>query len=226
VTQQPLARMPEPELMDDPAQALAYARADFSEGHQLFADEVAARFPELRDETGTLLDLGCGPGDVTVRVARACRGWRVTGVDGAPAMLALAQQRVDDERLTARVTFEQMLLPSDDLLGRRYGALVSNSLLHHLDDPGVLWQAAAACVPPGGPIAVMDLVRPATLADVDRLVGAYAAGDPDVLREDFRNSLRAAYRPDEVRAQLVAAGLPDLTVTQVTDRHMLVTGRR
>lgn len=226
MTDVPLARSPEPELMDDPAQALAYAQADFSEGHQRFADEVAARFPELRNGAGTLLDLGCGPGDVTVRVARACPAWRVTGVDGAPEMLRLAQLRVDDERLAARVTFEQMLLPSDDLLARRYGAVVSNSLLHHLDDPAVLWQAAAACTAPGGPIAVMDLVRPATVADVDRLVATYAAGDPEVLRQDFRNSLVAAYRPDEVEAQLAAAGLGHLTVTQVTDRHMLVTGRR
>jgi SAM-dependent methyltransferase len=226
MTGAPLARVPEPELMDDPAQALAYAEADFSEGHQRFADEVAARFPELRDGTGTLLDVGCGPGDVTVRVALACRGWRVTGVDGAPEMLKLAQARVDEQRLASRVTFEQMFLPSDDLLGRTYGAVVSNSLLHHLDNPAVLWQVAAQCVPPGGPIAVMDLLRPDTLADVDRLVATYAADDPEVLRQDFRNSLRAAYRPDEVAGQLAAAGLPHLTVEQVTDRHLLVAGRR
>ena len=51
-------------------------------------------------------------------------------------------------------------------------------------------------------------------------------GDPEVLRQDFRNSLIAAYRPDEVRAQLAAAGLAHLAVEQVTDRHLLVTGRR
>jgi SAM-dependent methyltransferase len=222
----PLARAPEPELMDDPDQALAYAEADFSEGHQRFADEVAARFPELAGGTGTLLDLGCGPGDVTVRVARACPGWVVTGVDGAEEMLKLAQARVDREGLAGRVRFERMYLPSDELADRRYGAVVSNSLLHHLDDPAALWATAATCARPGAPIAVMDLVRPATLADVDRMVAAYAARDPEVLQLDFRNSLVAAYRPDEVAAQLAAAGLAHLAVAQVTDRHLLVTGRR
>jgi SAM-dependent methyltransferase len=222
----PLARTPEPELMDDPDQALAYAEADFSEGHQRFADEVAARFPELASGTGALLDLGCGPGDVTVRVARACPGWAVTGIDGADEMLELAQARVDRERLAGRVRFERMVLPADELADRRYGAVVSNSLLHHLDDPAVLWATAATCARPGVPIAVMDLVRPATRADLDRLVGTYATEAPEVLRADFRNSLAAAYRLDEVAGQLAAAGLGHLAVEQVTDRHLLVAGRR
>lgn len=227
MTASPLARAPEPELMDDREQALAYARADFSEGHQRFADEVAARFPELREGTGAMVDLGCGPGDVTVRLARACPGWTVTGVDGAAEMLRLAQRRVDaTPGLASRVRFEQMFLPSDELADRRYGAVASNSLLHHLADPAALWATAATCARPGAPIAVMDLVRPATLTDVDRLVATYAADDPEVLRQDFRNSLVAAYRPDEVGAQLAAAGLAHLTVEQVTDRHLLVTGRR
>ena len=49
-------RVPEPELMDEPEQARAYSEADFTESHQRFADEVAARFDELRDGTGTMLD--------------------------------------------------------------------------------------------------------------------------------------------------------------------------
>ena len=157
----------------------------------------------------------------------------MTGVDGAAEMLRLAQQRVDDAAgpggtpgLASRVRFEQMFLPSDELADRRYDAVASNSLLHHLADPATLWATAATCARPGAPIAVMDLLRPNTLADVDRLVATYAADDPEVLRQDFRNSLIAAYRADEVGGQLAAAGLAHLTVEQVTDRHLLVTGRR
>jgi len=36
--------------------------------------------------------------------------------------------------------------------------------------------------------------------------------------------LLAAYRPDEVRQQLARAGLEDLTVEVVSDRHMIVWG--
>ena len=53
-------RILEPELMDDPAQAEAYARADFAEENQGFVDRFKEYFPEFSQ--GKVLDLGCGPG--------------------------------------------------------------------------------------------------------------------------------------------------------------------
>ena len=78
-------RIPEPELMDDPAQALAYARADFSEPHEAFVGYFQERFPQWRPRR--VLDLGCGPADVTIRFARAYPECEIVGVDGAEAML-------------------------------------------------------------------------------------------------------------------------------------------
>jgi ubiquinone/menaquinone biosynthesis C-methylase UbiE len=217
----------EPELMDDPAQARAYSEADFSEAHQAFADEVARRFPTLRDGSDlTILDAGCGPADVTVRVALACPSVSIVGVDGAREMLRLGRQRIAAAGLERRVVLEYDVLPSESLLQRSFDGLVSNSLLHHLAEPGVLWQLVHRCVRPGGPVAVMDLRRPSTTDHADRLVQQYAADAPDVLKSDFRNSLCAAFRVDEVRAQLEAAGLPHLLVDTTSDRHLLVSGRR
>ena len=220
-----MERIPEPELMDEPAQAAAYSGADFAAPHQLFADAVAARFDELRAGTGTLLDVGCGPGDVTVRLARACPGWTIVGVDGAPEMLRLAHDRVAGAGLADRVQVEQAYLPAPGLLARRFDALTSNSLLHHLNDPDTLWQLARS-LPAGAPVAVMDLRRPASPAALDELVAELPADTPAVLRDDFAYSLRAAYTPDEVRDQLAAAGLGHLAVEEPTDRHLLVSGRR
>ena len=45
------------------------------------------------------------------------------------------------------------------------------------------------------------------------------------LRRDFRNSLYAAFTPDEVRQQLGFAGLQGLQVGYVSDRHLAVSGR-
>jgi SAM-dependent methyltransferase len=220
------SRIAEPELMDDPAQALAYSEADFAESHQRFADEVAARFPDAVAGSGVLLDAGCGPADVTLRLARALPRWSIVAVDGAREMIRLAVDRVATAGLAHRVHVEAVHLPSPDLLGRRFDALASNSLLHHLADPAVLWELVATCLAPGAPVAVMDLRRPATDAEAERLVSTYATDAPAVLRHDFHQSLRAAYRPDEVRAQLRAAGLDHLGVETLTDRHLLVSGRR
>jgi hypothetical protein len=77
---------------------------------------------------------------------------------------------------------------------------------------------------PGACVLVQDLMRPDSPAAAQALVDHYAPDEPDVLRHDFFHSLCAAFTPDEVREQLVNAGLDALTVTPVTDRHLLVAG--
>jgi hypothetical protein len=74
-------------------------------------------------------------------------------------------------------------------------------------------------------VLVMDLMRPASLAAAPALVDQYAGSEPEVLRRDFYNSLRAAFEPDEVRRQLADARLGHFEVTEASDRHLLVRGR-
>ena len=72
----------------------------------------------------------------------------------------------------------------------------------------------------------MDLLRPDSRERAQQLVDCYAANEPDVLRRDFYNSLLAAYRLEEISAQLAAAGLAlALRVEVVSDRHFIAFGR-
>ncbi len=216
-----LVRVPEPELMDAPEQARAYAEADFRESHDQFVVAIATRFGP---RSGVVLDLGCGPADPTVRLALANPAVTVVAVDAGRVMLELAQERVAQAGLTSRIRLENRRLPDPSLAAQRFDGVVSNSLLHHLSDPMVLWKTITDCVRPGGFIAVMDLLRPHGVSDVDRLVALHAAGAPPVLQADFRNSLLAAYRPDEVEQQLARAGLGRLNVATISDRHLFVAG--
>ena len=215
-----LKRTPEPELMDERLQAEAYAAADFSEPHQHCVNTCAQRLGEL---TGKVLDLGCGPGDVLSRYAKANLTAQFVGVDGASVMLALAKAVMEELGLSQRVALEQHYLPSSALSGRYFDAVVSNSLLHHLNDPQVLWKTIETSGRSGARVFVMDLMRPATKAQLEALVHKYASDAPPVLFRDFRASLHAAYRLDEVKAQLATAGL-DLKVEAVSDRHLIAWG--
>jgi len=218
--------MTEPELMDDAAQAAAYAAADFSEPHGRIVEAFAGCFPDAVI-AGPVLDLGCGPGDISFRFAARYPGCTVLGVDGAAAMLRLAGQRRSQEPLTgARVHFIAGQLPGAPIPPQKFTAIISNSLLHHLHDPAVLWQTIVAYAHAGTLVYVTDLLRPPTLAAARRLVETQAAGEPAVLQRDFFNSLCAAFEPHEVRAQLHAAGLDELAVDRLGDRHLVVHGVR
>src|SRR2546430_2025945 len=89
-----MERILEPEVMDDAAHALAYARANFAEVNRGFVDRFRTSFPDLAGSR--VVDLGCGPGDIPIRLARLLPALAVTAVDASVAMLGLAREAVRD----------------------------------------------------------------------------------------------------------------------------------
>ena len=217
-------RITEPELMDDQAQAEAYAAADFAEAHSRIVDSFDSCFPG-EDVAGYILDLGCGPGDICFRFAARFPACSVMGVDGSRAMIRLANERKARDSVTDdRVRFIEGLLPGAPIPEVPFAAVISNSLLHHLHEPLVLWETILRYASPGTKVYVVDLFRPETVVEAQRLVSEYASGEPDILRRDFYNSLCAAFEPGEVEAQLATAGLAGLAVDVISDRHLAVHG--
>ena len=220
-----MQRTLEPELMDEDVQARAYAEADFAVPHDRFVELLRAAWPSARGAMrGAMLDLGCGPADVTVRVAKAFVDVTIDGVDGAEAMLALGRARIEQAHLADRVRLTRAFLPHDRAPRDIYDVVISNSLLHHLPSGSTLWDTVTTYSAPHAFVFVMDLMRPSSAADVDRIIEEHAKDEPEILRRDFHASLHAAFTVDEVRAQLHAAGLSHLRIDVVSDRHFTVSG--
>ena len=214
-------RVPEPEVMDEEAQVRAYAEADFSEENQGFVDRFREYFPEFSD--GHILDLGCGPGDIPLRLARALPLCRVTGIDASAPMIRLAERAASEAGLSARVSFRCERF--QDVAGASQAdAAVSNSLLHHVPNPLQFWHRLRQLVKPGSPVLVMDLLRPESPEAAQAIVDRYAANEPAVLRRDFYNSLLAAFTEDDIGAQLARMNLTRLLIDVVDDRHWVVGG--
>jgi len=103
--------------------------------------EIPAAFfrtlaPLVRDarEGPPILDLGCGSGLVTERLARS--GARVIGVDASPPMLALARRRCAPHRGRVRLLrrrLESLRLPPGSEL-----ALACGDVVNHLPSLGVV----------------------------------------------------------------------------------------
>ncbi|MFM9110225.1 MAG: class I SAM-dependent methyltransferase [Prochlorococcaceae cyanobacterium] len=222
-----LSRICEPELMLEADQVSAYAAADFSAGDGAMVERLAGRWQPGPGER--VLDLGCGPGNITLLLAERWPGVPLVGVDGSPAMLAIAEQRrLGLGKRGEALVFHQALLPMEPAANARlrppFAAVLSNSLLHHLHDPAVLWRSVKALAAPGAVVQVLDLCRPADGATLAALVARHGAAMPAVLRRDYANSLRAAFSIEEVEAQLARAGL-DLQVQRIDEQHLEVWGR-
>ena len=214
-------RILEPELMEEEKQGQAYAQADFSGPNIQFLDLFAAKFPDFSGN-GRVLDLGCGPADILVRFARRYPDCECVGIDGAEAMLTPGRRAIEQKKLSHRIRLHCQCLPFTGDKGC-FQTIISNSLLHHLHQPQILWQTIRDCTAPGASILIMDLFRPGSKEAARQIVNTYAGNESPVLQEDFYNSLLAAFRVDEVRDQLLQADL-DLHCEEVSDRHLAIWG--
>lgn len=220
-----MQRIPEPELMTTKEQVDAYAEADFSSGDA----RTVALVEQLLDETGSLpdnpliVDLGCGPGNITFRLAALLPNAKVIGIDGSEPMLAVAKQRSVD----APGDLQFICLQLNGIaahLNNSADVVVSNSLLHHLEDPGLLWTVTQSIGKPGCRVLHRDLRRPSTLAEVHDLQQQHLPKAPSILIQDFTASLVAAYTTDEVAEQLRRADTTLLRAWPEDDRYLVVSG--
>jgi len=217
-----MERLLEPEIMDDPEQVRAYAEADFQEENQGFVDYFLRLYEDL--DGVHVVDLGCGPGDIAIRLARSHPTCRITGIDASSPMVTWAERAVKEAGLAQRIgflcqRFQDVSLPAPA------DAVISNSLAHHIPNPLRFWYGVKNLIKSGGPVLVMDLLRPDSPEEAKALVDQYAAHEPERLRRDFFRSLLAAFTEDEVAAHLAELNLSRLMVDVPDDRHWIVYGR-
>jgi ubiquinone/menaquinone biosynthesis C-methylase UbiE len=207
--------------MDAPDQAVAYANADFSDSNAAYVSELIATYGHDLEHA---VDLGCGPGDIIIRVARSRPRARLTAVDASEAMLLIAKEAVGRAGFGDRIQLVQGRIPGLPIPPRSFTAILSKDMLHHMHDPQGLWQEVQRLGRPGAAVHIMDLMRPASPELAAEIVERVAAREAPLLKTDFFNSLCAAFTLSEVRDQLQSAGLP-LHVEQASERHMRISGR-
>jgi tRNA (cmo5U34)-methyltransferase len=108
---------------------------------------------------GDLLSVGCGTGADLVELARR-PGWRLTGVDPAADMLALAEERFRAEGLSGIALHRGTV---DDLADApAYDAALLCFVLHFVPDDGSkerLLASIARRLRPGGKLVLLDFCR-------------------------------------------------------------------
>ena len=96
-----MERCLEKEIMDGEEQVRAYAQANFSKENQWFVEQFLDTFPEFRE--GLILDLGCGPADIPIRLVRLRTGFNIVGVDASAPMITLAQKAIHEANCSEQI---------------------------------------------------------------------------------------------------------------------------
>lgn len=95
-------------------------------------------------DPGTVVDLGCGPGNLTVELARRWPDARITGLDSSPEMIDAARDL--GTAVDFRVADVRDWKPTGDVV-------VSNATLQWVPDHLALLPAWAGALPPGAWLA-------------------------------------------------------------------------
>lgn len=116
-----------------------------------------------------VLELGCGSGNVSLRLAARWPDAAFTLVDGAPEMLEVTRARLlahyPDAANRARYVaerFEELSLARSTV-----DAVVASLSLHHVADVSLVYNRIAPMLVPGGHLVMLDGVRGATAHEHD-----------------------------------------------------------
>jgi ubiquinone/menaquinone biosynthesis C-methylase UbiE len=215
-----LPRVPEPEIMDDSGEVEAYASA----AAQAFLDRIddtfivhALRLVAPRDR-GRALDIGTGPGQIVLKLARRLSLWKFVGVDRSPAMIEQARAALGSA-LVGRVEFQIADGNRLDFPDASFDFVMCNSVLHHLAEPQNLLAEMARLVKPTGAILLRDLRRPSRLKYPFhvRWHGRKYSGAMSRL---YRASVRAAYTVPEFQRLLEVSPLRSVYVFTHESTHL------
>ncbi len=210
-----------------------FARDDRRDVSTTFDDRETAASRRLTAALGlrlhgavrTVLDVGCGGGELLCDLLELDPGLRVVGIDPAPEAVAAARARhAGDERVTIVQTSAEGL---DDAPAA--ACLPANGVdlaICHLnlglwDDPAAGLGRVLARLAPAGVLYLVDVAAPETGRERDAFLDL--ARSPDE-RRYLADQLAATYRPDELRDRVPRAAATATTAPAQTGGPPAPTG--
>jgi ubiquinone/menaquinone biosynthesis C-methylase UbiE len=217
-----LPRTPEP-IADPKAESDLYRKMDH--------DSVNSRFVSDLVSAGKVgprvVDLGCGPADIPIKLVtklqETVQDIQVMGVDSEPEMLLIAKEEIDFAGLIGRIILQHAdaskLVDFEDEMA---DTVMSNTVLHHLDQPMHGMAEAVRILKPGGRLFIRDLYRPGTADQIERLVQLHSGEQSDGAKQMLRQSLHASLTLEEITAIAKNLGMTNEHVVMTSDRHWTI----
>ncbi len=205
------------------AEAADYHAMDHADVNSVFVDDLLAG----GDVGPQVIDVGCGPAMIPIELCNRDPSVLVMGIDAEVAMLDIAKREVDMAGLLDRVMLQHADAGDmDDFEDQMADTVISNSLIHHLDQPLAGLRTCHRLLRDGGRLFLRDLARPENEQQVERLVSLHVGDEAAAAQQLFRQSLHAALTIDEVREIVGGLGIGAQHVQMTSDRHWTIDWRR
>lgn len=212
-----MGRRLEAEVMDTRRDAVEYDGMDFTEPNTKFAVDALALLD--RREAPSVIDLGCGTGQIAMLLVQRNPALQILAVDLANEMIRLGVEKVTKAGLAASIRMERQDVKALRVPDATFDLVICNSTAHHVPEPLSLFREIARVAKPDAAILVRDLIRPLSEEEAWATVKRVAAADHPRQQQLFFDSLCAALTLDEVEAVVKQAGLRGMRIARVSDRH-------
>lgn len=213
-----MGRVLEKEVMESAEEAKAYDELDRLWGDVLFQGfaESALRMGVVE---GRVLDVGCGPGRISTRLARLNAKFSIEGIDLSQNMLDLAAQTAARNGVSQTTRFsigDAKQIPFPD---ETFDMVICHNFLHQLPDPLVALKEINRVAKRNGAILIRDVRR---LAEpwMSAMLPFFCLGQGAILKRLTRDSYHAGMTFEELGDLAKAAGIENARIRRYFLTHV------
>ena len=174
------------------------------EGYRDLAAKAASAI-----QGGKALEVGPGPGYVSIEMARLLPEVEIVGLDISQTMVEIATQNAAEYGVSERVAFRQGDAAKMPFEGSSFDFCISCGSLHHWKKPPQVFAEIHRVLKPDGRALVDDLRRDVPRERIGEWVSVH---ESRFLRWGARHSFAEAYTAQEIDGLLEGSGFEDLDV--------------
>ena len=228
-------REPESELMNKKSQVKAYCAADFSLG-EINLIKFISNYLEINNinlsRNDLIVDLGCGPGNISEKLSERWPEVNVLGIDGSQEMIKEAESRILKSKIINKyrnlnyICSDIRKINSHEILSKKeITLLVSNSFIHHIIDLDNFFKFIINLSSVETINFHKDLIRPKDEETALKLKDKCSQKYSTILTNDYYASLKASYRKNEIREKILELNLNSMNVFEESEEYLIVYGK-
>lgn len=192
-------REPSMEGLDSPEVAAAFEKVTNLLPFKLLHRKVLSQL-KLYNLKDSLLDVGCGPGNLIIQVAKKYPSLDLIGVDLSSEILELAKKKAVENNLNEKIVFKIGSVESLPFPDKSVDFILSTLSLHHWEDPKQAFEEIFRVLKDGGVLLIFDFRRDARKFFYGLLKFATKVVVPKALKRinEPSGSLKAGYVFSEI----------------------------